>query len=103
MGQIEAAEARVVLSQEHRTAAREIAQKSMVLLKNENILPFKSTETVAIIGPAAPLKDILGAWSWQGKQRRSRFIDRREQSSFREHSLWKRTIRLFCANRSSDQ
>lgn len=67
-GADEAAEARVVLSQEHRTAAREIAQKSMVLLKNENILPFKSTETVAIIGPAAHSKDILGAWSWQGKQ-----------------------------------
>lgn len=39
-GADEAAEARVVLSQEHRTAAREIAQKSMVLLKNENILPL---------------------------------------------------------------
>jgi beta-glucosidase len=67
-GADEAAEAKVVLSQEHRQAAREIAQKSMVLLKNDNILPLKATEKIAIVGPAAQSKDILGAWSWQGKQ-----------------------------------
>lgn len=59
---------KVILSPEHRQAAREIAQKSIVLLKNKaDILPLNSEETVAIIGPAAASHDVLGAWSWQGK------------------------------------
>ncbi|WP_218657826.1 beta-glucosidase BglX [Enterococcus thailandicus] len=60
-------EKEIVLSNEHREVACEIAKKSMVLLKNDDILPFKKEETIAIIGPAAASKKILGAWSWQGK------------------------------------
>lgn len=67
-GADEAKEAATILSQEHRLAAKEIAQKSIVLLENDGILPLKRTEKVALIGPAARSKDILGAWSWQGKQ-----------------------------------
>lgn len=61
-------EKEVVLSSEHREAARDIARKSIVLLKNEAILPLVKTEKVAIIGPCANSNDVLGVWSWQGKK-----------------------------------
>ncbi|MDR6241424.1 beta-glucosidase BglX [Aureibacter tunicatorum] len=53
----------------HFEAARDIAQKSMVLLKNENdILPLsKNTKSVALIGPLADNQyDQLGAWHTAG-------------------------------------
>jgi beta-glucosidase len=40
-------------SAEHRTLALEVAGKSMVLLKNDGILPLKRTVTVAVVGPNA--------------------------------------------------
>ncbi|MBS7578434.1 MULTISPECIES: beta-glucosidase BglX [unclassified Enterococcus] len=70
-GADETLEAEVVLSDEHRQIAEEIAAKSIVLLKNDGILPLNSQEKVAIIGPAADSTDILGAWSWQGKMEES--------------------------------
>ena len=51
-------------------AAREAAEKSFVLLKNEtSVLPLRSSvRTVALIGPLADSRaDMLGAWSAQGK------------------------------------
>ncbi|BDF03004.1 glycoside hydrolase family 3 N-terminal domain-containing protein [[Clostridium] hylemonae] len=60
-------EERIVLCQEHRQVAREAALKSIVLLKNDGILPVKEGVQVAVIGPGAASKDILGAWSWQGR------------------------------------
>ncbi|MEI5992176.1 hypothetical protein A5881_003732 [Enterococcus termitis] len=63
-----ALEKEVVLSKEHRAAAREVARKSIVLLKNENSLPLSKQEKVAIVGPAAASNDVLGVWSWQGKK-----------------------------------
>jgi len=50
-------------------AAREAAEKSFVLLKNDsNVLPLqKSVRTVALIGPLADsARDMLGAWSARG-------------------------------------
>lgn len=67
-GADEVEEAAVVLSDDHRLIAKDIAKKSMVLLKNEGILPFKKQEKIAIVGPGAQSRDLLGAWSWQGKQ-----------------------------------
>lgn len=61
-------EKEVVLSNEHREAARDVARKSIVLLKNEDILPLAKTEKIAIVGPAANSDDVLGVWSWQGKK-----------------------------------
>ncbi len=54
---------------EHVNAAREIAARSMVLLKNErDTLPLsKSLKTIAVIGPLADSqKDMLGSWSGDG-------------------------------------
>lgn len=67
-GADEAKEKALVLNQTHREKAKEIARKSIVLLKNEAILPFRSQEKVAIVGPGADSQDILGAWSWQGQK-----------------------------------
>jgi beta-glucosidase len=61
-------EAKLLLCDEHRSAARDVAAASMVLLKNENILPFnKNVKKIAIIGPFADSHEILGEWSWDGK------------------------------------
>ena len=47
--------------------ARKIASHSMVLLKNDNILPIKSDAKVALIGPLADDKEsMLGAWHADG-------------------------------------
>lgn len=46
---------------------RSVASDSLVLLKNEGILPIKTKSTkVGLIGPKAQTKDLLGAWSWIG-------------------------------------
>jgi beta-glucosidase len=63
-------ESAALLTTENRAAAREIAQKSIVLLRNEgHFLPLsKSTGSIAVIGPLADSKaDMLGNWSGKGK------------------------------------
>jgi beta-glucosidase len=62
-------EAGALLTAESRAAARAIAQKSIVLLRNEgNVLPLpKSGSTIAVIGPLADSKaDMLGSWFGKG-------------------------------------
>ncbi len=58
-----------VLTPEHLKAAREVAQRSMVLLKNDRqILPLKKSGTVAVIGPLADSKaDMVGTWAMGGE------------------------------------
>lgn len=58
-------EKELLLSKENLTAAREVAKKSIVLLKNENkLLPLaKSGKKIAVIGELAESKDVpLGSW-----------------------------------------
>lgn len=58
----------LILCGAHRAAARDCAEKSFVLLKNESgFLPLKKEETVAFIGPYADNKLISGAWSIFGR------------------------------------
>jgi beta-glucosidase len=61
-------EREIVMSAEHRRAARELAVKSSVLLKNEAVLPIKPEQKIALIGPFAQNGDILGPWSWMGSK-----------------------------------
>lgn len=61
-------EREIVLSAAHRQAARELAVKSCVLLKNESVLPLKKEQNIALIGPFAQNGDILGPWSWLGSK-----------------------------------
>lgn len=57
---------------EYLETAREAARSSMVLLKNENdILPLKGRERIALIGPAADSKEwMVGAWEGMAETQR---------------------------------
>jgi beta-glucosidase len=46
-------------SQAHRALARQIANESMVLLKNDGVLPLKSVKRIAIVGPLADQTAVL--------------------------------------------
>lgn len=61
--------AAALVSADQRTAAREVATRTMVLLRNEGgILPIAaSARSIALIGPLADSKsDIMGSWSLAG-------------------------------------
>jgi beta-glucosidase len=57
----------------HRAEARDVARKSIVLLKNQNdTLPLKKQGTIAVIGPLAKSSmDMLGSWSAAGLARQT--------------------------------
>lgn len=60
----------ILLAEEHRMAARDVARKSIVLLKNKNqILPLsENLGTIAVIGPLAnDTENILGGWKGRGR------------------------------------
>ena len=66
----ESLEGKSILTAEHRAAAREIAGRSMVLLKNDReTLPLsKSLRSVAVIGPLADDRNApMGWWSSDGR------------------------------------
>jgi beta-glucosidase len=62
-----------ILTEENRKAAREIAARSMVLLKNVNhTLPLKKTGTIALVGPLANNhSEMLGTWAVSGDKLKS--------------------------------
>lgn len=65
-------ELKQLLTAEHRFLARELAGKSLVLLKNDKrILPLsKHMQKIAVIGPLADdQQNILGSWSCNGKSK----------------------------------
>lgn len=57
-----------VLTRENLEAARDVARKSMVLLKNDNkTLPFQGDKKIALIGPLADDESsIIGNWAASG-------------------------------------
>lgn len=57
-----------ILTKEHLAAALDMAKKSIVLLKNESVLPLsKEIKTLAVLGPLADSqKDLLGCWCGAG-------------------------------------
>lgn len=59
-------EKELILCEEHRKVAREVAAESFVLLKNEDILPLKEEKKVAFIGPYTSSHSIMGSWSFIG-------------------------------------
>lgn len=58
------------LQPESRTIAQQLAEESMVLLKNKNnVLPLKDAKSIALIGPfAKESESLLGSWSGAGKK-----------------------------------
>lgn len=63
-----AREKSTVMKQEFLNAARDVAGKSIVLLKNESVLPIsKKVKTIAVIGPLAHARrEMIGSWSAAG-------------------------------------
>ena len=67
----EAREQATILSRSNVEAAREVAARSMVLLKNQRgVLPLrKDLRSIAVIGPFADnQQDLLGSWSGDGRK-----------------------------------
>jgi beta-glucosidase len=57
-------EAKEILSRKNREAARDVARKSIILLKNNALLPLDIPERIALIGPLADSKeDMNGNWT----------------------------------------
>lgn len=57
----------------HRTDARDVARRSMVLLENRNqTLPLKKTAKIALVGPLAKAPiDMMGSWAAAGRPAQS--------------------------------
>lgn len=57
-----------LMTPENISTARDIASRSMVLLKNDKqILPLKKSGTIAVIGPLGNSKaDMIGTWAFSG-------------------------------------
>lgn len=59
----------ILLCKEHRELAKKAACESMVLLKNQGVLPFnKNLNSIAVIGPLANTGRILGIWKCRGEE-----------------------------------
>ncbi|WP_105103759.1 beta-glucosidase BglX [Microbulbifer pacificus] len=65
--------AQIIRNPEFLEAAREAATQTFVLLKNDNqVLPLKKNQTVAVIGPLAEAAhDQLGTWIYNGDSKYS--------------------------------
>jgi beta-glucosidase len=64
----ESLESKVTLTPASRQLARQLARESMVLLKNNQVLPFKAeVNSIALIGPLANAPvDQMGTWKGEG-------------------------------------
>lgn len=51
------------VTEETRKVAWKVAEESFVLLKNEGVLPLQKEEKIALFGPFANTKDIVGGWN----------------------------------------
>lgn len=59
-------------TEESREIVRRAAEKCAVLLKNDGVLPFDmKTKRIALIGPMADEKGIIGFWSCNGRDEES--------------------------------
>ena len=59
----------VLLSKENLATALDVAKRSIVLLKNNNVLPLSKTVKVAVVGPNANVqREMNGCWAWYGDQ-----------------------------------
>lgn len=55
------------LCEDNRQLVKTAAMETFVLLENNGVLPLKKTQKVALLGPLAAEKNILGAWACAGR------------------------------------
>lgn len=99
-GADEEKEKQVVLSEAHKALAREAAQASFVLLKNEEkIFPLEPGKKAALIGPYADSKYMLGGWSFTGDAKDAVTI---KEAAKRQMKGWDVTFCQGCPVLSND-
>ncbi|MCF7923712.1 MAG: glycoside hydrolase family 3 C-terminal domain-containing protein [Candidatus Izimaplasma sp.] len=52
-----------ILNDLTKSLSKEAAEKSMVLLKNDNILPLETSQKILLCGPMIDSQDVIGEWS----------------------------------------
>ena len=74
------------LQAESKALAVKLAEESMVLLKNKtNTLPITTAKKIALIGPMAKDKaNIMGAWSFNGKEKDSETLFEGFENEFKD-------------------
>ncbi len=82
-------ESKRYLNPEDINIARQLAAESMILLKNNNnTLPLNSTKQIALVGPMAKDKtNLLGSWSFNGKDQNVESIFEGFEKEFKDVSL----------------
>lgn len=61
-------ERKTVCSEDIRQGMFDMACESMVLLKNENVLPLSASARIALVGPFAGMQnDLMGSWTMMGR------------------------------------
>ncbi len=92
-----------LLAPEHRRAARDVARKSIVLLKNANqALPLNpAVGRLAVIGPLADNQsDLIGAWSGAGDGKDCVSLLDGIKNAFKGEVLHVKGCEIECADRS---
>lgn len=77
--------------EDHLSASRDLARKSIVLLKNDGALPLaKECGKLALIGPFADSRDLLGPWQFSkfGHETVTLYEGLREKGFSEEHLLY---------------
>lgn len=65
-------EKKIILSDDKRKLARQLAEEAIVMLQNKNnVLPINKNEKVALIGPYATDHSLLGMWAVHGDKKES--------------------------------
>ncbi len=76
-----------VLTKVNLYKSLQVAHESMVLLENDGVLPLRNNTKIALIGPYASSRSIIGPWSWHG----SRDIHQNLEEAFKKNLV-------FCKN-----
>lgn len=89
-----------MLCPEHRQLAREMAEASMVLLKNDRSLPLVKKQKLLVAGPYATAGHILGGWECDGRSEEAVTLQDGLQAHFNE---WDIEFEQGCSLRGSEQ
>lgn len=84
----------VIECDKHTALNRKMAQESIVLLKNDGILPFKGNEKIAVIGPNADSKDVL-LGNYNGTPSKYTTILKGIQDASQENVIYARGCHLY--------